>query len=407
MQVDVVPMFERMAESGTAPSVGCRLFGVGFDDAFERIRRKYLDERFSRGDSAEKFVVGPYGSGKTHFLRHLAELARESGCVTAEVALNKEVDFTQNLVVYKEVSRQVTGSEQRGRGMPELLLASIDRIQRQAPNEAAGHLLVTRWINGLESADFELSTFGRVAKRGIAARLHGDQETFEAATRWLEGDVTDKLLARCLDVSPVTKVEENIYGRRMLLSLFQLIRRAGFRGTVLAYDEAEQGLSVDRRRMQRILSMLQSNINAIADLRGGSALIVFALTPDLIEQMEHFAALQQRVADPGKGLGFFDGNTLAPRIDLSPREDPERELARIGASLVRVFFDHADGVVAADRQLLEAEVSRLAQEVAFEEGTSGNRRTMVKRTCAMLVRWRDSKTVDTSALPDSFVESEI
>ena len=56
----------------------------------------------------------------------------------------------------------------------------------------------------------------------------------------------------------------------------------------MGFDEAEQGLGVDKRTMQRILSMLQSGINAMADLQQGSALVVYALTPDIVESMENF-----------------------------------------------------------------------------------------------------------------------
>ena len=41
-----------------------------------------------------------------------------------------------------------------------------------------------------------------------------------------------------LGLTPVAKAEENLHGRRMLLSLFQFVRTAGFRGTVVSYDEA-------------------------------------------------------------------------------------------------------------------------------------------------------------------------
>ncbi len=105
MAVDVIAMIERMAEYGTAPHDGCALFGVGYDEAFARLRSKYFEARFARGDSAEKFVVGPFGSGKTHFLRQLMEIARALECVTAEVTLNKDLDFTKSLIVYREVVR--------------------------------------------------------------------------------------------------------------------------------------------------------------------------------------------------------------------------------------------------------------------------------------------------------------
>lgn len=399
MTVDVIALIERLAEYGTAPSDGCALFGVGYEEAFARLRAKYLDARFARGDSAEKFVVGPFGSGKTHFLRQLMELAREMDCVTAEVTLNKDLDFTRSLVVYREVTRELRTPGAGERGIRAALLAALDGVRaRAAGNDALGDRLVAGWIAGLDKADFELEAFGRVARQGLEAHLREDDAHLAAACRWLDGEVGDRALARELDLTPVAKAEENLHGRRMLLSLFQFVRAAGFRGTVVSYDEAEQGLDVARRDLPRILSRLQSNINAVADLRNGAALIVYAFEPGLVEKLDQFPALQQRVADPGPGYGFFDGNTLAPRIDLTFRGNPERELRAIGLRLTELLYQHTTHDLGADQGRVAALVEELAWEIAEADPTSANRRTMVKRTCAMLIRLHDEGVLDTGEI---------
>lgn len=395
-EVNVLAMIERMAEYGTAPSDGCRLFGVGYEDAFARLKRKYLEARFARGDSAEKFVVGPFGSGKTHFLRQLMEIARELDCVTVEVALNKDLDFTKGLVVYREVAREVRAPGATERGIRALLAASLAQVRRPAAeNEALADRLAAGWVAGLDKADFELDAFGRVVRQGLEALLREDDAGFTAACRWLAGEVGDRALARQLGLAPVAQGEENLYGRRALLTLFQFIRRAGFRGTVVSYDEAEQGLAVARRDLPRILSRLQSGINAVADLKGGSTLVVYAFEPGLVEQLDQFPALQQRVADPGDGYGFFDGNVLAPRIDLTYRTEPARELRAIGSRLVELFYGHAPAALAPHRRAVLATVDELAGEIARTDATSGSRRTLVKRTCAMLIRLHDEGVLDT------------
>ena len=58
----------------------------------------YVNQRFERGLSAEKLVVGPFGSGKTHFLRQMMEMSAQAGAVTSEVKLNKDIDFSKRLV---------------------------------------------------------------------------------------------------------------------------------------------------------------------------------------------------------------------------------------------------------------------------------------------------------------------
>ena len=392
--METMAMLERMAEHGTAPEEGCSLFGVGYEEAFERLRRTYLTERFERGGSAEKFVVGPYGSGKTHFLRQLMETARDLNCVTSEVKLDKSVDFTKSLVVYQEVCREIRVPGVGPRGLRSLFQACLAKAREASPDEGVAEDVVKAWIGGIEMADLDLSVFGRVAQTALRAGLGNDAEALEAALRWLSGDVSDRRLARDLSVPVVTKSSENLHARRALMSLFQLIRYAGFRGTVVCFDEAEQGLSVNKRKTEQIMSMLQSDINAIADLRDGSALMVYALTPDLFEKMESFAALQQRVADASPGRGFFDGDTRAPKIDLTQRTDPRRELEGIGRKLVDLLYGTWQGDPRVTKTQVTAQADAIAARVLESDVSSGNRRTMVKRTSAMLVRLHDEGALD-------------
>jgi hypothetical protein len=114
-----------------------------------------------------------------------------------------------------------------------------------------------------------------------------------------------------------------------------------------------------------------------------------------VERLDQFPALQQRVVDPGPGYGFFEGNTLAPRIDLTFRGNPERELRAIGLRLTELLYQHAARDLGADQQRVRAIVAELAREIADADPTSANRRTMVKRTCAMLIRLHDEGVLDT------------
>ncbi len=391
--MDIINLYEKLAEHGHAPVEGCRLFSVGYEDAFERLKQKYLVERFGRGGSAEKFVIGPFGSGKTHFLRHLIEVARELNCVVAEVALNKDVDFTKSLIVYQEVARELRTPGRNGKGMRALLLGCMDQVRNKAPSKEDAEEFLSAWISGLDLASFQLDNFGLVARRALEAYLEGNEGLFNTVCRWLSGEVTNRSIAKDLGFKTVSGSEQNLYARRALFSLAQFVRSAGYTGTVMCFDEAEQGLGVDKRKMNQILSMLQSGINAVADLQNGSLLIVFALTPDLVATMENLEALRQRVADPGPGQGFFDGNTLAPKIDLTRRRDPIEDLRAIGYRLVEVFYERINRklTVAKEEALKMAE--QLAVSIGQSDPTSSNRRTMVKNTCARLLRLCNIGTV--------------
>ncbi len=395
-KIDPLEILERLAENGTAQEEGCSLFGTGYEEAFDRLRRVYIERAFARGRSSEKFIVGPYGSGKTHFLRQLMEMAREADCVTAEVALNKEIDFTQPMVVYREVARELRPPGDSETGIRCLFEACLARVMAPvADNREMAKRLAYRWIDGLEQTGLREPTVARVAAEAFRASLSGDVERFSVCSRWLSGEVSDRQVAKEVGTSTVAKAEQARFGRYALLSLCQLIKHAGFTGTIVGLDEAEQSFSVSKRKMQSILSMLQSSINATADLRRGAVLFCYALVPDVVEQMEDFAALQQRVADPGPDQGFFDGYTHAPKIDLTLRRgDTLEELCRIATRLVELLYEVPDWEAPVSKEAVIKHVEEIASEVANADGTASNRRTLTKRVSSMLVHLYDNGTLD-------------
>lgn len=376
--------WEGLASSGHAPLRGCSVLGVGYEDAFETLIERYVEDRFARGLSSEKFVVGPFGSGKTHFLRQLAELAAARGCVTAEVKLSKDLDFTKRIVLYQEVARDIRAPGQADHGVGGLLREMLDHVRAQAPSPASEQQFVEGWIAGIPSADLRSDPFARVAQVAFEAHLRDDEAAFLAAQRWLAGEIHDRDVAKALPVSAVPAAQQNLFAGNMLLSLFQLVRLARYTGTVVGLDEAEQGFSVDRKRLSRILSMLKSDTDSIADLPEGSALVVYALTPDVRDEMDQYPALQQRIADPG-GVPFLSGNYLATVIDLTIREDPAEHLRRISMRMVDLFTarerlpDSLTPGAARDGAIA------IANDIAASEPSSSSRRTLVKRVAAFLL----------------------
>jgi hypothetical protein len=375
--------WDALASHGHAPVAGCSLLGVGYEDAYQTLMRHYVDQRFASGLSAEKLVVGPFGSGKTHFLRQMMEMSAQAGAVTSEVKLNKDIDFTKRLVLYKEIAEEIRAPNQSVHGMGGLIQAMAENVRSKVPAQAADAGLEA-WTNGITSADLKLDAFSRVTQRAFESLRSGDDVMFESAVRWLAGDISDRQLAKVLPISAVGPAEQNRCASQMLLSLFQLVRHAGYLGTVVCLDEAEQGLAVDRKHMDRILSMLKSDVDAISDLEGGSALDLYAVTPDIRESMDRLPALQQRFADPG-GVGFFSGNYLAAVIDLTFRSDPAEHLVKMARRLVEVFAVQRllpDGV---DLPSAIETAERMATEVAARDQSSSSRRELVKTVCAYLL----------------------
>lgn len=395
MSTDVIGMLEQMAETGTAPDEGCSLFGVGYATAFSRLKEVYLEGAFQKGRSAEKFVIGPFGSGKTHFLHHLVEISRELGCATAVVALNRDIDCTQNLLIFQEIARSIRIPGQYRRGVSGLLEGCLDRVQCEFPDDPVkAKKLGEHWVEGIDQDSIFDARFASIAKRALKAKLDGEMTHFEALCRWLSGEVGDRTLAKELGTTPLAKSEHGRFGLSATLSLCQLVRRANFKGTVICFDEAEQGFSVDKRHFERIQSALQSGINATSLLSKGAVLFVYAITPDVGERLEELPSLQQRLADPGPNRGFFDGNTYAPKIDLTRRGDPAKELQGIGSSLVSLLYVHFGSELQMPKAEVLARVAREAKDIAESDAAVSNRRTMAKRTAAMLMSLKTTGSLD-------------
>ncbi|WP_373059903.1 BREX system ATP-binding domain-containing protein [Gemmatimonas sp.] len=398
MTVDLLNMFEQLAEHGHAPVEGCSLFGAGYEMAFEQLRQKYLVERFARGGSAEKFVIGPFGSGKTHFLRQLMEIGRELDCVTAEVPLNKNIDFTQNLVVYQQLALELRTPRSDAHGLSALIVDATRRVHEHASSAGLpADELLESWTAGLADKDFALPAFGRVLRTAVNAHRTGDEDSFSAAARWLSGEVMNKALAKQLGEHSPSLAEVKVFAHRARLSLFQFVRHAGYQGTIVGFDEAEQSMAVDKKKMSRIFSHLLSEINAVVDLAKGSALVLYAVTPDVVEKIAvEMPMLMQRLADPGPRQGFFDGNPLAAKIDLTQRGDAVDDLERIGNRLTSLFFERIDGADRAKEADAKRSIRSVAEDVAASEASSSARRAMVKRICATLA---NSCLTFTSGLP--------
>ena len=404
----MMSMLERMASYGTAPEEGCSIFGVGYEEAFSKIKNKYLVEQFNRGVSSEKFVIGPFGSGKTHFLRQLMEIARDMDCVTAEIALNKDIDFTKSLAVYCEVVRNIRNPKLKEHGISSLLEATIVKISSHTEDASLKDLVVGAWASGIDKVNFKYRVFGTIMKKALQAKLNGDEVVYDSCCRWLEGDINDRGLSNELNIPKVNSSSNNLYGKYMMLSLFQFIRYANYNGSVICFDEAEQGLSVDKKKTEKILSMLMAGIEAITNLSDGSALMVYALTPDLVDKMKTFAALQQRITSPS-GRGFFDGNVLAPIIDLTRRE-PLMDLQNIGGKLVDVFYAYFPDEVRVPKEELQEYVNNIASDILENEMSSSNRRDMVKNVCSYLLGILETGEFEAAVSYDYFdsvIETEV
>ncbi|ADQ41172.1 hypothetical protein Calkr_1681 [Caldicellulosiruptor acetigenus I77R1B] len=369
-----------MAQHGTAPAEGCKYFGVGYENVFEAIKQKYFYEQFGRNICAQKFVVGPYGSGKTHFLRHLMEIARDENCVTSEIALNRDIDFSDKLLIYSEVVRNIKAPLQQNEGLSEFLRYTLDSMIRDTKNP---QYLKERFSRDINDSRFKSREFGKMIKLALVSYLNNDISTFDLCCDYLLGNISDNKLCRELGIPKVTKSAQNKRAEDMLFSLFQFVYYIGYRGIIVGFDEAEQSFNVDRKKLAKIFSTLRSLMDAVVNLKDASALIVYAMTNDVYEEMNKYPALQQRLSNP-YDRDFFSGNVLAPVIDLT-RLDSVDLSKKIAMKISDVFYETFKDQI----NISKDEILRMADEISSEiikRGvSSSNKREITKAVCTYLL----------------------
>ena len=107
--MDVAPLelLAHLAELGTPPDDGAAVLRVsaGLHDSLKRIERETLPF-IAEGGGEIQFVFGPYGRGKTHFLKALAQWASERGCVTAYVDCQRP--FESLVETYRAIAAGMT-----------------------------------------------------------------------------------------------------------------------------------------------------------------------------------------------------------------------------------------------------------------------------------------------------------
>lgn len=408
MTIDYIGILETMASNGVAPAAGCSLFGVGYEGVFERLTKVYLQDRIAvRGGSAEKFVVGPFGSGKTHFLRQLMEIAANQGFATSEVSLDKDLDYSNRLLVYKEIVRNLRMPESSGRGMREMLAASAKNVRNMLPDPDAAEAAFQGWLEGLTDHDFKLDKFARVAQKAIRYDDQQDQDGFQNACQWLEGAFDSKEIADRLGEQPVKGDELKLCASQAMFSMFQFIRYAGFKGTVVCLDEADIGFQqTSKDKIQKILALLRADIGVINDLTGGAVFFIYALTDEVVQSMMQYMALKQRIDTP-PGQGFMDGNDYAALISLTAPTDREAELRKIGHRLADLLYDHAGLPIAIDKSQANNKIDQIAADIIEEDISSSSRREMTKRASTLLLNILNRGSLEAAATVSPLEEDEV
>jgi hypothetical protein len=337
---------------GAVPSAGLDLLAVGLD-RFHRAIDEDLEAVAANG-SVFKAVRGEYGSGKTFFVRWIAERAKRANLATAEVQISEnETPLHKLETVYRRLTERLTTTtfppsalrpvvDGWFYALEEDVLAAgdVDPDDATALDRAVSVLLDQRLTEVSRSAP----AFAAALRGYRTAGLSGDAATADAVLAWLGGQPHVAAAAR--RVAGVKGNLDHFAALSFLQGLLAVLRDSGHPGLLLVLDEVETLQRVRSDARDKALNALRQLIDEVYSGRFPGLYLIITGTPafyDGQQGVQRLAPLAQRLAVD------FDTD---PRFD-NPRAVQIRLPGFTVSSLVELGGQvrdlYADGSSAAER----------------------------------------------------------
>lgn len=335
-------IIEVLGSSGTPPLRGVHYFNVGNHSILQALDEFYLSSYLQDGGATYKMVIGDYGSGKSHFLYCLRDLAWSRGFAVAKVDLSPvETPYNDQRLVYAAVARNLIWHEtdetiSDEKGLARFLEGTLLRVVGEEPSLATlNHPNYIGLTDTLEATPIDSVAYKNAIIGYLESFIREQEERLEALDRWLTGATTtpsDTVILRDLGVTgKITRT--NAF--QMLRSMAQTIRALSYSGLILLFDEVDRMASIGAKAEKLATDNLREVIDRCRDELPG-AMFVYAVPPQFINDIvPRYPALQQRVRAPGR---FSRTNHFSPQINIDHLDIDENNLmVAIGEKLIPIY----------------------------------------------------------------------
>jgi hypothetical protein len=353
---------------GTVPQAGLDLFAVGMD----RFEQAIEDElaAVATGGAMFKAVRGEYGSGKTFFIRWLAERAKRRGFAVTEIQISETDTPLHRLeAVYRRLIERLATSSHSPSALRDVVDGWFYTLEEDVlaagetdPGDSAALARATDELMERRLATVARSTpaFAAVLRAYRQAVLAGNTAEAEGLIAWLGGQPN---VAAPLKRTAGIKGDLDHFGALgFLQGLLTVLRDSGHSGLLVAVDETETLQRVRGDVREKGLNALRQLIDEIDGGRFPGLYLMITGTPafyDGPQGVQRLAPLAQRLATDFGDPRFDNPRALQIRLtgfDLD-------KLVTLGCAVRDLF---AAGQPAGERVLAlvdDAYIGDLAQAV--------------------------------------------
>lgn len=334
-------IIETLGSYGTPPTRGLQHFNVGNQSILQALDEFYLSSYLQDGGATYKMVIGDYGSGKSHFLYCLRDVAWARNFAVVKVDLSPvETPYNDQKKVYEAVAQNIIWHEM-GEGVSDevglthFLRGTLERVVGELSLETLANPLYRGLIDTLEASAIDSPAYQTAVLAYYDALIRDNEERLDSLSRWLMGETTSPADTKILRQVGVTGKINKPNAFRMLRALCQVIRALSYSGLILLFDEVDRMASVGGKAEKLATDTLREVIDRTReDLPG--AMFVYAVPPQFINDIvPRYPALQQRVRAPGH---FSRINHFSPLISLDKLDLNEDDLMlAIGEKLIPIY----------------------------------------------------------------------
>ncbi|MCK6440059.1 MAG: ATP-binding protein [Planctomycetes bacterium] len=332
--------------SGVVPRIGLHHIQVGRKRETEALLQDLA--RIEDEGSTIRYVIGPFGSGKSFFLNlvRLVAVERRHVIIQADITVDRRFHSTsgQAKALYTElINKMSTKAKPDGGAMPGLVEVFVNEVAKDVGEQAAFEALedaVQKRLKNMRELTFGVH-FIRVLARYVEGMASNNDALRDSALRWLRAEYSTRTEARQdLDVRDIID-DEHVYD--MLKVWAEFVRVAGYRGLFVCFDELvvlseRLGNAPARAKNYEILlqilnDCLQGNVRGLG--------FCFAGTPEFLEDNRRgafsYEPLKTRLAANPYAKGeIIDMNGPVIRLQPLTQED-------LFVLLGRIDLVHANG----------------------------------------------------------------
>jgi len=370
---NIIDALEQLAQYGVPGRGAARLLDVGNARFLRYFDLEVLDELVCRGGATCKVFEGAYGSGKTHLLQLLHDLALAKGMAVVRTDLSQALSLEDWRLITQHILQHI--EVQTASGPVTSLPKILETLGR-------GGLLKTNELNGI---NLPHQGFARAISLLSEPSALPPNARF-VLSRFLLGDRVNAGDLKAIGAAGVKHPLSSRNAELVAKTVFAALFRLGVPGTLLLFDENERTFvfsrSVPPRRVLLGANLLRRLIDASASGYLVATAAVFAVIPGFVENCAvAYPALGQRLrlARDDRAAGWRSPVIHLEAVSTEP--DPDAFLSGL-LGRVSALLQHCGRPLNGKQRDFES----AGRRVLAQNAGSGYRRDLVKLIATMTLQ---------------------